>query len=54
MFSYQRGDFPVAEAFHESSLKIPVWHRPEDLDIERQYVEAFCKVVLNYEELLER
>jgi len=51
-FSYQKGDFPVAERFFESTLKLPVWHRPEDQEIFLCYLEAFKKVIQNHEELL--
>ena len=54
VFSCQRGDFPVAEVFHESSLKIPVWHWAKNPDVEHQYGEAFRAVALNSEELLYR
>lgn len=37
-------DFPVANTFHESILKLPVWHRQEDREIEDQYLAAFRKV----------
>lgn len=50
--SYQKGEFPVAEKFHENSLKLPVWHDPIDEEIVKLYIQAFTKVVENYKELL--
>ena len=49
---YGLGDFPGAEEFHARSIKLPVWHREEDLPLARQYVEAFRKVSANYRNLL--
>ena len=49
---YQRGDFPVAEHFHENSLKLPVWHTPEDESLVDLYLDAFHKVVDHHKELL--
>lgn len=49
---YGLGDFPRAEEFHARSIKLPVWHREEDLPLARQYVEAFRKVSANYRNLL--
>ena len=37
-------EFPEAEAFHASILKLPVWDLPEDRPIVEQYLEAFRKV----------
>lgn len=51
-FSYRPGDFPGAEKFHENSLKLPVWHLPEDEKIMNLYVQAFEKVIENYKDLL--
>lgn len=50
-FGYQPGDFPRAEEFHERSIKLPVWHREEDLPLAGQYVEAFRKVSASYRSL---
>jgi|CXWL01.1.fsa_nt_gi dTDP-4-amino-4,6-dideoxygalactose transaminase len=50
--SYRKGDFPVAEKFHESTLKLPVWHNSNDEEIVRLYIKAFRKVIENYKELL--
>lgn len=42
--AYRPGDFPVAESLHRNTLKLPVWHRSEDLALVDHYVEAFTKV----------
>ncbi|WP_100448108.1 DegT/DnrJ/EryC1/StrS family aminotransferase [Glycomyces xiaoerkulensis] len=49
--AYAPGDFPVAEAVHHHTLKLPVWHREEDLPLVDSYIEAFRKVTSNYQEL---
>lgn len=49
---YGPGDFPVAEAVHQNTLKLPVWHREEDMLLVRQYVEAFRRVTENHRDLL--
>ncbi len=51
-FAYQTGDFPQAEAFHAGAIKLPVWHRDQDLPLARQYAVAFRKVSANYRDLL--
>jgi perosamine synthetase len=51
-FGYRPEDFPKAGAFHACSIKLPVWHREEDLPLVKQYVEAFRKVSANYRSLL--
>ena len=51
-FGYQPGDFPRAEDFHMRSIKLPVWHREEDLPLVGRYVEAFHKVSASYRRLL--
>lgn len=51
-FTYGPGDFPQAEAFHQSVLKLPVWNRDEDMPLVNGYIEAFHKVINNYEGLL--
>ncbi|MFF5498961.1 DegT/DnrJ/EryC1/StrS family aminotransferase [Streptomyces aquilus] len=53
-FSYAPGDFPRAEAFHPGILKLPVWHREEDMPLVEGYVDAFRKVTKNYRELVEQ
>lgn len=50
-FSYQKGDFPVAEKYHENSLKLPVWHSIDDKEVMLLYFHAFEKVVENYKDL---
>jgi hypothetical protein len=50
--SYRLGDFPVAEKFHETSLKLPVWHNSEDIDILKEYLEAITKVISLSKQLL--
>lgn len=49
---YKKGDFPVAEDFHEHSLKLPVWHDSKNEKIINLYSKAFKKVIKNYQELL--
>lgn len=51
-FAYGPGDFPRAEAFHAGAIKLPVWHREEDIPLARQYVEGFRKVSAHYRDLL--
>lgn len=51
-FAHQPGDFPQAEAFHAGAIKLPVWHREEDMRLVKQYVDAFRKVSANYRSLL--
>ncbi|GAB3237761.1 hypothetical protein GCM10027447_37080 [Glycomyces halotolerans] len=41
----------MAEAIHHHTLKLPVWHREEDLPLVDSYIEAFRKVTSNYQEL---
>ena len=36
--------FPRANAFHESILKLPVWHRAADIETAELYLAAFEKV----------
>ena len=50
--NYKFGDFPYAERFHETSLKLPVWHEDSDKEIIDSYLKAIEKVVENYEELI--
>jgi dTDP-4-amino-4,6-dideoxygalactose transaminase len=50
--SYNQGDFPVAEKFHNNSLKLPVWHNSDDEKMIDLYITAFYKVIDNYKELL--
>lgn len=51
-FAYAPGDFPQAEAFHAAAIKLPVWHREQDMALARQYVSAIQKVSAGYRELL--
>jgi dTDP-4-amino-4,6-dideoxygalactose transaminase len=50
--TYTRGDFPHAEAVHHNTLKLPVWHREEDMPLVDRYIDAFRKVTSHYHELL--
>jgi perosamine synthetase len=50
--SYQPGDFPVAERVHHNTIKLPVWHRPEDRTLVDQYIAAITKVSTHYRDLL--
>ena len=50
-FCYGAGEFPTAERIHHNTLKLPVWHREEDMPLAEQYVEAFHKVSDNYRDL---
>jgi dTDP-4-amino-4,6-dideoxygalactose transaminase len=50
--SYQAGDFPRAEGIHRKTLKLPVWHREQDMSLANGYIEAFRKVTENYRDLL--
>lgn len=52
ILSYSPGDFPIAERVHHNTLKLPVWHREEDLPLVNSYIEAFRKVVERYRDLL--
>lgn len=45
---YGSEDFPNATKFYDGALKLPVWHKEEDLEIVRKYIEAFKKVVNYY------
>ncbi len=46
------GQFPKAEAFHASILKIPVWHRIEDSIVATRYCDAFRKISFHHNELI--
>lgn len=52
-FSYRFGDFPVAECWSNSTLKLPVWDRDEDVPLVEQYLKAIVKVSENVQELLD-
>ena len=49
---YGPGAFPRAEEVHGNTLKLPVWHREEDMPLADQYIEAFRKVTTYYCDLL--
>ena len=50
-FSYRDGEFPVAEHTWAHTLKLPVWHRDEDMLLVDRYIEGFRKVIDNHHEL---
>ncbi|MFJ4096740.1 DegT/DnrJ/EryC1/StrS family aminotransferase [Kitasatospora sp. NPDC089913] len=49
---YRAGDFPVAEHAHAHTIKLPVWHREQDLELAEQYVRAAVKISDHHKELL--
>ncbi|MFJ2951507.1 DegT/DnrJ/EryC1/StrS family aminotransferase [Streptomyces sp. NPDC087226] len=49
---YREGDFPIAEKAHTHTIKLPVWHREQDLKLAEQYVSAARKVSEHHKELL--
>ncbi|KDN82773.1 DegT/DnrJ/EryC1/StrS family aminotransferase [Kitasatospora cheerisanensis] len=49
---YQAGDFPIAEHVHAHTIKLPVWHREQDLELAEQYIRAAVKISDHHEELL--
>ncbi|MFJ1793374.1 DegT/DnrJ/EryC1/StrS family aminotransferase [Kitasatospora griseola] len=49
---YQAGDFPVAEHAHAHTIKLPVWHREQDLELAEQYIAAAIKISDHHKELL--
>ncbi|MEU7631483.1 DegT/DnrJ/EryC1/StrS family aminotransferase [Nocardia sp. NPDC049220] len=49
--AYGPGEFPQAEAVHATTLKLPVWHREEDMPLVDSYIEAFRKVSDRYRDL---
>lgn len=51
---YEPGQFPVAEAVHRHTLKLPVWQREDDMPLVERYIEAFSKIVENHEDLVEK
>ena len=51
--SYMPGDFPLAEKTYKNTLKLPVWHREEDLPLANSHLQAFEKVTTNHQHLLE-
>ncbi|MDH6704126.1 dTDP-4-amino-4,6-dideoxygalactose transaminase [Kitasatospora sp. MAA19] len=48
---YQAGDFPVAEHVHAHTIRLPVWHREQDLELAEQYVRAAIKISDHHKEL---
>jgi perosamine synthetase len=50
--AHHLGDFPRAEAFHDSIVKLPVWHTADGLDLATRYAKAFAKVSARSDELL--
>ncbi|MFG3054221.1 DegT/DnrJ/EryC1/StrS family aminotransferase [Kitasatospora sp. NPDC048239] len=49
---YADGDFPVAERAYRHTIKLPVWHREQDLPLAADYVRAARKVIDHHKELL--
>ncbi|MFE7798689.1 DegT/DnrJ/EryC1/StrS family aminotransferase [Nocardia sp. NPDC057440] len=49
--AYAPGDYPRAEQIHHSTLKLPVWHREDDLPLVDRYIEAIRKVTEHHAEL---
>jgi perosamine synthetase len=50
--AYRDGQFPIAEQVWRHTLKLPVWHREEDLPLIDHYIEGLSKVIENHSELL--
>jgi perosamine synthetase len=50
--AYRDGQFPVAEQVWRHTLKLPVWHREEDLPLVDRYIEGLSKVIEHHTELL--
>lgn len=46
------GQFPQAEGFAAQAITLPVWARPEDEPLVKQYIAGICKVVANHKQLL--
>jgi perosamine synthetase len=46
------GDFPVAEQVHATTLKLPVWHRGQDISLADAYVAALAKVAHNSKDVM--
>ncbi|MET9182399.1 DegT/DnrJ/EryC1/StrS family aminotransferase [Kitasatospora aureofaciens] len=49
---YGPGAFPVAERAHAHMIKLPVWHREQDLELADQYIRAAMKISDHHKELL--
>ncbi|MCP2330937.1 DegT/DnrJ/EryC1/StrS family aminotransferase [Actinoalloteichus caeruleus] len=50
--AYREGQFPVAEQIWQHTLKLPVWHREEDLPLVDRYIDGLRKVIEHHTELL--
>lgn len=46
------GGFPVAEYVHATTLKLPVWHREDDVRLADAYTAAIAKVADHHKDLL--
>jgi dTDP-4-amino-4,6-dideoxygalactose transaminase len=51
-FAYAAWQFPRAEAFHQNTIKLPVWHRDGDRALVDAYIDAIIKVSEHYTDLL--
>ncbi|GAA1941988.1 DegT/DnrJ/EryC1/StrS family aminotransferase [Kitasatospora viridis] len=49
---YQPGAFPVAEHAYQHTIKLPAWHREQDLALAERYIRAAVKVSEHHKELL--
>lgn len=49
---FPAGCFPGAEHAYRHTIKLPVWHREQDLALAEQYVRAVAKVSERHKELL--
>jgi len=50
-FSYKKNDFPRAENFYKSLIKIPIWVKNKDWTVMKSYVDGLEKVLNNINEL---
>ncbi|AVH23446.1 DegT/DnrJ/EryC1/StrS family aminotransferase [Nocardia cyriacigeorgica] len=50
-FAYQPGEFPQAEHLYQHTIKLPVWHREQDLPVVDLYLDAIEKVIHNADKL---
>ncbi len=48
-FSYKKGDFPNAEKFYKSIIKIPVWDDISDINITKHYVSKIKEFIKIHE-----
>ncbi|WBP88548.1 hypothetical protein [Kitasatospora cathayae] len=46
------GDFFVAEHAHAHAIKLPLWHREQDLELAAQYSRAARKISDHHKEVL--